>query len=80
MVSTRSRLTFLFLAAITLSSHPGRAQRVETLRSEGTWTASTRMESAPTENGLDAGDYYIFEGRRMPLRRSEEVMGVRFRP
>ena len=72
------RVAVLVVASVTLSSPPGRADVVDVLRPEGAPTASTEVQTAPLETALDAGDFYVFDGERVPLLRSEEVVGVRF--
>ncbi len=78
MCSPLARSAFLVLASLALCTVPGRADVVEALRTEGAPTANTPVDVAPPETALDAGDYYVFDGRRVPLLRSEETVGVRF--
>ena len=78
MSSMFPRVAFLVLASVALSSLAGRADAVEVLRTQGAPTVNTSVGVAPPETALDAGDYYVFDGRRVPLLRSEEVVGVRF--
>ena len=78
MSSMFPRVAFLVLASVALSSLAGRADAVEVLRTQGDSTVNTSVDVAPPETTLDAGDYYVFDGQRVPLLRSEEVVGVRF--
>ncbi len=78
MCSTLPHLAFLILASVASFSVPGRADVAGVLRTEGALTVNTSTGAAPPKTAQAAGDYYVFDRRRVPLLRSEEVVGVRF--
>ena len=40
---------------------------------------ATEPPQLPARSGVDLGDFYLFQGERVPLHRSETALGVRFR-
>ncbi len=75
LLATASLVLLAVQVVISSTREPGPVPSVQSGAEQGAgMTGSPQLVS----QGADAGDYYLYQGRRVPLHRSRDEIGVRF--